>query len=321
MNGFDISTISNCYIGGTQASAIYIGNDKLWPTTHDYSLDYFTIESLEDNNDIQFYMRSSSAPSITIQWSTDGTNWNSYTSSTSSTAFTTLNTGDKIMIKSTTNQYANGDNGNNSSRLASTKTINVYGNIMSLLYGDNFVGQTTLTAKYTFRSLFYQGKIVDASNLILPATTLTEVCYFAMFNECTTLTAAPKVLPALTVTNRCYLNMFCDCTSLASVEYNMLPATTLAPECYKGFLARTKITIAPLLPATTLRNYCYQWMYNGCSRLNNITCLATNISAYSCVDAWVIGVANSGTFYKAPSMTSWPRSTSGIPSNWTVVDA
>ena len=61
-------------------------------------------------------------------------------------------------------------------------------------------------------------------------------------------------------------------------------------------------------------------MFFESSNLNNITCLATYISAYNCTSSWVYGVAASGTFTKAASMTSWTTSTKGIPSGWTVQD-
>ncbi len=61
-------------------------------------------------------------------------------------------------------------------------------------------------------------------------------------------------------------------------------------------------------------------MFLGCTNLNSVTCLATNISASSCTTDWLSGVAATGTFTKAASMTSWSSGASGIPSGWTVAD-
>lgn len=33
----DLSKITNCYVGGTQASSIYIGSDKIWPKYIQYT--------------------------------------------------------------------------------------------------------------------------------------------------------------------------------------------------------------------------------------------------------------------------------------------
>ena len=62
-------------------------------------------------------------------------------------------------------------------------------------------------------------------------------------------------------------------------------------------------------------------MFYNCINLNNITCLATNISASKCTNQWVLGVqTSSGTFTKAASMTRWTSGNDGIPNNWTVQD-
>lgn len=82
-----------------------------------------------------------------------------------------------------------------------SKKCNVSGNIMSLLFGDNFEGQTDLTGyDHVFYQLFYYSNIIDASQLILPATTLAENCYDNMFSNCTSLVTAPA-LPAVTLAN------------------------------------------------------------------------------------------------------------------------
>jgi len=59
-------------------------------------------------------------------------------------------------------------------------------------------------------------------------------------------------------------------------------------------------------------------MFYGCTSLNNIKCLATDISASYCTIGWVTGVAATGTFTKAASMTNWTTGANGIPSGWTV---
>ena len=85
------------------------------------------------------------------------------------------------------------------------------------------------------------------------------------------------------------------------------------------FRGCTSLVNAPELPATTLVLSCYRWMFNGCTSLNVITMLATDISADFCLDEWVDGVAATGTFTKNASATYDP-STIGIPAGWTVVN-
>jgi hypothetical protein len=63
-------------------------------------------------------------------------------------------------------------------------------------------------------------------------------------------------------------------------------------------------------------------MFMGCTSLNYIKCLATDISAENCTSSWVHNVAASGTFVK-PADTDWGEKGSGdgIPSGWTVENA
>jgi hypothetical protein len=83
----------------------------------------------------------------------------------------------------------------------------------------------------------------------------------------------------------------------------------------------SSLTTAPELPATTLAEDCYNYMFTGCTSLNYIKCLATDISAGGCTYNWVRDVASSGTFVKNASMSSWTTGNNGIPTNWTVQDA
>ena len=153
---------------------------------------------------------------------------------------------------------------------------------------------------------------------VLPATTLTTYCYYNMFKGCTALTVAPT-LPATTLASNCYRDMFNNCYSLTAAPE--LPATTLASNCYRDmFCGCTSLTTAPELPAPALINSCYYQMFYNCSNLNSIAMFATDISASNCLNNWVSGVAATGTFVKAPSMTSLPSGVSGIPTGWTVMD-
>lgn len=226
-----------------------------------------------------------------------------------------VNGGESIRFKGNNEIYKN------NTFAGSTAGFNLEGNVMSLIYGDNFIGQESFPSgsNNNFYALFQNCTgLTSAENLILPATTLADYCYTSMFNGCTNLATAPA-LPATTLANYCYSFMFSGCTSLATAP--TLPATTLAQSCYQQmFNGCTSLTTAPDLSATTLANYCYFSMFNRCSSLNYIKCLATDISASQCTNSWVRGVASTGTFDKASSMTGWSTGNSGIPSGWTVVE-
>ena len=265
MNGFNLSDITDAKLGTTTLGSIYLGSTKLWPLGTDYSKEYFTIESLADNNTITWTFTGSDPIQNVIYWSKNGTSWTSAIASTSDTpvSLATLNKGEKMYLKGENVTYASSSS--RYSHFNSDYEFNVSGNIMSLIYGDNFIGQTTLSSSYNFVGIFKSSKVYDASNLILPATTLTKYCYRSMFSGCTSLATAP-VLPATTLADYCYSHMFSGCTSLATAP--VLPATTLADYCYSHmFYGCTSLATAPILPATTLTNYCYIYMFEGCSSL------------------------------------------------------
>lgn len=117
-----------------------------------------------------------------------------------------------------------------------------------------------------------------------------------------------------------FMNFF-NSGGCIDAENLILPATALTYQCYQGMLAQSaNLQVGPLLPVETLVGRCYAYMFYHSYQINNIRCLATNISASQCLQEWVNGAPSSGTFYKNPNMSSWGSGSSGIPSNWTVLD-
>lgn len=151
-------------------------------------------------------------------------------------------------------------------------------------------------------------------------TTIDNNAFLSLFqNNDGLISAENLVLPATTLANNCYSFMFAGCTSLTTAPE--LPATTLSDWCYSYmFRDCTGLITAPELPATALASSCYFRMFNGCTSLNYIKCLATNISATDCTTNWVYNVASSGTFVKNSNMSDWTTGTSGIPNGWTIQD-
>lgn len=146
--------------------------------------------------------------------------------------------------------------------------VSLSGNIMSLL--DPELRMVNLRTGGVFSSLFFDSSVVDASELILPATTLSYYCYNRMFQDCP-LRSAPA-LPATNLETNCYASMFYGCTQLTSAP--ALPATKLAPSCYESmFRGCTQLTSAPALPATNLETYCYANMFRGCTQLTSAPAL------------------------------------------------
>ena len=254
-----------------------------------YEEQYFAIESLEDDNAVMFKLSSSTSSAKTISASTDdGDTWTDYTSTANGTTIATLNMGEKVLIKGNNDYY--GSDSTNYAHFTASKEFDVNGNIMSLIYGDNFKEQYSFPTGTTknLQYLFYNStNLVSAVNLILPATTLTDYCYNQMFLGCTSLTTAPA-LPATELRQYCYEYMFQNCTSLTTAPE--LPATTLVSGCYYHMFENcTSLTTAPELPATTLVSDCYQSMFKGCTSLVNAPELPATTLASGCYSSMFNG--------------------------------
>ena len=269
----------------------------------DYLKKYLTLTA-ETAGTFSFKIPSVVTPSIlsSVSYSLDnGSTWVTTSNTNDEITITTpsVSAGDKVLWKGIGRATSKASmSSSNASTFGSTCKFSVSGNIMSMIYGDNFRGRTTLPSTYTFQALFldninYKYYLTSAENLKLPATTMTEGCYFLLFQKCQNMTKAPQ-LPATTLAKWCYAQMFQDCNKLIE---------------------------SPKLPAKTLAQGCYMVMFSNCKALKKIEMLATDISAGSCLNNWVNGVASSGTFIKATSMTSLPSGANGIPSGWTVQNA
>ena len=339
----DESISTSTYIDGIEVVQYYPQDVK----ETDYSKEPLTFKILSAGT--INWTASDSSVTRTIEYKVNGGKWASITSNTGETA-PTINVvkGDKIQFRGNNTQYATSSSRYNSFS-GSTASFEVEGNIMSLIYGDDFKNNSIISSRYALASLFRDcAKLVSAENLVLPATTLTNYCYRGMFQDCTSLTTAPE-LPATTLAPWCYQSMFSSCTSLTTVPSNLLPVTTLKERCYgqmfqnctslttapalpaktlvkncysNMFAGCTSLTAAPELPATNLVMNCYASMFNGCTSLNYIKCLATDNIILSCIGNWVNGVAETGTFVKKQGI-GWEIATSdnyyvGIPTGWTI---
>ena len=171
------------------------------------------------------------------------------------------------------------------------------GNISSLSPNDNEV----------CRDMFKDNiNLTDASELILPWSTLFFMCYAYMFAGCTNLKTAPK-LPATILAGYCYTKMFDGCTSLTTAPE--LPATTLASDCYKYmFCGCTSLTTAPELPATALAGWCYAHMFENCTSLTTAPELPATILAEKCYYDMFRGctsLVNIPSILPSTTLTEW----------------
>lgn len=273
---------------------------------HDYSKDYLTFEALEDGTftfTMGIKLSTTCVPSIA--YSTDnGETWittNNRDDREVVVTTPTITAGNKVLWKSNAVQFrfnlnsSYPDSSGGYSSFTSSGNYNIEGNIMSLLYGDNFnennTFKTYVSTGYgagSFAYLFRNStKLLSIEHLILPVTILTNYCYCNMFQGCTSLTTAPK-LPATTLAESCYREMFSGCTSLTIVP--VLPATTLAKHCYSNmFSGCTALTTTPVLSATILAKHCYSNMFYGCTSLTTVSELPATTLEQNCYDAMFRG--------------------------------
>ena len=247
----------------------------------DYSKQYLTFKIIEDG---EIYLNNHE-----LEYSTDGGETWVSTSSTISVV-----NGDVLMFKGINRDIFNLFSD-------STAGFEIEGNIMSLIYGDDFIDKIELAENDTFSIFSVCTGLTSAENLILPATTLKDDCYYSMFYYCTSLVTAPE-LPATTLADGCYYSMFEGCTSLVTAPE--LPATTLASNCYSNMFAGcTSLVTAPELPATTLALGCYAEMFSGCTSLTTAPELPATTLADNCYYSMFSGCTSLTTAPELPATT------------------
>ena len=241
-------------------------------------LSYYLGLSAIDNCDFNFSNAIETAFTETGPWTTVEAN-----------AYIHCNAGDTILFRKTVSS-----SGSIGTFSASIGHFEAQGNIMSLVYGDNFTSKTSLSGyNNVFQNLFKNcSGLTSIENLMMPATTLAEACYDKMFR---------------------------NCTSLSAVQTDLLPATTLAINCYSEmFEGCSSLRTAPDLLASVGAYDCYVLMFYGCSSLNYVKCLLTTIDVSSYTNTWMSGVPATGTFVKARNVDWGQCRTSTIPCGWTV---
>lgn len=152
--------------------------------------------------------------------------------------------------------------------------------------GDDNVTDSVIT-NFSFE---YDHNVGGNINTLLDYTspdtaTLSTGCFAYLFNNVAGLVLAKYLtLPATTLAPHCYRSMFNGCTDL--VYGPQLPATTLAEGCYRFmFYNCSSMHYAPALPATTLAAKCYHTMFYGCSRITEAPTLSVTTLAPYCYDS------------------------------------
>lgn len=271
----------------------------------------------------------------TVYVSKNGTSWHD------------LKTTDCLTFTASENCYMCGSLTNNQStsdytQFAANGNITISGNCNSLWDYTNLNAALKNYCGYSlFRGCY---SLLNASNLTLPAMTLSSYCYSYMFYGCTSLTTAPS-LPATTLENYCYEYMFYGCSLLTSPP-PILPATQAKLYCYRDMFANCGaltnppainfevlysscmsamfeycygLVEAPTLKAEILVSGCYNHLFYSNSNLNYIKALFTTTPSSSYTNYWSISVASTGIFVKNINATWTTTGSHGVPTNWTII--
>ena len=171
----------------------------------------------------------------------------------------------------------------------------VGGYLSSLFQGDNFKTNNVLVnggiSAHYCENMFGGTKVVRANKLIFPENTF-GFCYRAMFGNCAELDEAPVILPATTLARECYSNMFRDCPNIIE---------------------------APVLPAKHLALRCYERMFESCTNLRYIECHSLDDMTTSYCANWLTGTSGEGVFIKDANATWNSQDASyGVPVGWTI---
>lgn len=243
----------------------------------DWHDDYFYLESLDDEGVVTLKDRFGLADAP-AEYTTNCVTWQP----TEADMQLNVRKGERVYIRRVSGD-ASFTTVNNVAIFNTETRLKIGGNVDKLM--QDYTLESVTLRDYCYTGLFLNEdgvicNIVDASELILPATTLKYMCYLNMFYECTSLVNAPE-LPATTLAPNCYSQMFIRCSSLVNAP--ALPATELAERCYHYmFKDCTSLITAPELPATKLSSECYSYMFNGCTSLVNAPELPATTLAYLC---------------------------------------
>ena len=281
------------YYGG-----FYLDYIKYTISGNIYESEYFTIEA-EDNGTL---LQSRSGAYGKIQYRKNGGSWTTRNSAT----ICDVSVGDVVELKATrTTVQTNFDNmaqgfSINKNDNAYNGRFKAYGNVLSMLYGDDFTSASSVSAN-AFKKMFFLTYITDASGLYMPDFELSDNCCELMFHQCRQLKKAPS-LPSTKMGENCYLNMFSGCDALESVpEIN---ATVLAKNCYGGMFSGCHAMIsAPILPATALTESCYYGMFASCIGLTVAPELPATVLAKSCYEQMFSNCYNLAVAPELPATT------------------
>ena len=177
-----------------------------------------------------------------------------------------------------------------------TANYEIGGNIMSLIFGDDFKTKDSYIKSVVGNDALFSGDtyLVDAYSLVINLNSASH-SFDSLFRNCTSLTSGPEKI------------VIRDAGQLA------LPST---------FSGCTSLTTAPEIIVENIAFFSFFNVFANCTNLNSIKFLLKhNNGAFMPFADWVMGVSQTGTFTKNKDANWWQNGKDGIPTGWTVVDS
>ena len=177
--------------------------------------DYFCFTALEDSavtwSTVAYNNDTTYDGEINLQYSTDGKTWTDWNNAIESRRIS-LNKGSKLYVKGVNNTLSYRSSkyflfDSYETGLGNTGALKVTGNIMSLIYGEDFEDKTVIASKFCFGKLFREANFISEIDLKLPATTLSASCYFQLLSMTYDVKKIKMTLPAVELVKNCYTQM------------------------------------------------------------------------------------------------------------------
>lgn len=119
--------------------------------------------------------------------------------------------------------------------------------------------------------------------------------------------------------NFAFSNVFAETPIVDASELYLPDYTTHS--CYQYMFDYCKsLVTAPLLPATFIEENCYGGMFEGCTALENVYCLAETNDGTS-TGSWLYEASATGTIVVSSNSCLALDTVDGIPTGWTIVIA
>lgn len=314
------TNISDIKLGANQINKVYVGSVQVWSNAPDY----FWVENTSDTAGNILISKTNSGVSNTVdvEYSTDKMTWTPMGTIDSSTfqIYTAIPANSKMYLRATATAWGTASEG---VRILG-KTHKVGGNILSLLYGSSFTGTETTAAASAFSHLFYGNTaLTDASELVIPMTTIDSYAMNSMFYGNTALTAPPDLSHVTRVEGRGMSSMFSGCSSLAGT-LDLSNVTRIDIESLRGLLYNcTSITSCDLSALTTVSTSALAGAFQGCTSFNavDIRSMTTWDTAKS--SNWLNQTAATGTVTIGSALDGviGTNDDSAVPAGWSTAVA